>query len=357
MTPLELLNGLVGLGRVLLYGEPRACHLLSPRNLAIDAGLTTARFEELLKAARIEVWQVEHMVRGGAFGCIYTVNGRAGLYAPKDADNPARATTEGERAEMARLWAKATPGSLLHRVMSGAVAPPQVPSMGEVLPAIPARVREKGDDQTPELLMEPGARKAAWLEELVGEAARKWSLLERGDFVALDVETTGFDRKLNGRDRIIEIALVVYEGWEAVRVRKSLVNPEGVRIHAAVVKLTGITEAAVARKPTFAELAPAIEEQLRGQVVVAHNLPFDRDFIRNSLQRAGRQWSPRCELDTDRIARRLHPNLADKGAYKLDAVCERLGVHLTNHHRAEDDARACGAVWAALFRHINGSLA
>ena len=148
-------------------------------------------------------------------------------------------------------------------------------------------------------------------------------------YVALDLETTGLDLEA---DEIIEVGAVRFDAEGVIDTFQTLVNP-GRPIAPAVVTLTGITDDAVRTAPPVWSVAPKLEEFLGRSPLVGHNvLGFDTLF----LQRAGVLHSESV-YDTQRLAEMLLPGLAE---YGLAALCERFGIALTSHHRADADAEA-----------------
>ena len=151
----------------------------------------------------------------------------------------------------------------------------------------------------------------------------------------VDVETTGMSP---ASCRITEIGVVSVEhteaGWQT-REWHSLVNP-GVPIPPEIRFLTGITDAAVAGAPAFAELAPGLLDLLDGAVFVAHQARFDYGFLKAELARAGHAFSART-LCTVRLSRLMDP---DRTPHSLDAIIARHGLDVPDRHRALGDARA-----------------
>ncbi|NCC76031.1 MAG: PHP domain-containing protein, partial [Clostridia bacterium] len=182
-----------------------------------------------------------------------------------------------------------------------------------------------------------------------------WSV-EKADlsagFVALDVETTGLDP---AKDRVIEVALVPFlpdgqGGFTAGEPWVSLVNPQ-VDLPPKITELTGITaldlQGAPDPWPVFCELA----ERIGDKPVVAHNAFFDLAFIRYEGFRTPVENDPRLKfnpplVDTLALSRAMIPELAN---HKLNTVAAHLGVGQDRHHRADDDARVCGEIFARLF--------
>jgi DNA polymerase-3 subunit epsilon len=165
-------------------------------------------------------------------------------------------------------------------------------------------------------------------------------------FAFVDLETTG---TLAGADRITEIVIVRVDDVDGVvRVREwqSLVDP-GVPIPPAIQVLTGITDAMVARAPSFPAVARDVLDLLRDCVFVAHNARFDYGFLKHAFARLDVAYSARV-LCTVRLSRRLFPD-AD-GGHGLDAVIARHALAVSERHRALGDARAIWSFVDGLYR-------
>jgi DNA polymerase-3 subunit epsilon len=148
--------------------------------------------------------------------------------------------------------------------------------------------------------------------------------------IVLDTETTGLD-PLAGH-RIIEIGCV-----ELIDRRLTgnnfhrYLQPDR-QIDAGASDVHGITNAFLADKPRFAEIAESFLDYVEGAELIIHNAAFDVGFLDREI--AG--WSadaPRvgdlCEVtDTLVMARRMHPGQRNS----LDALCKRYGVD----HRRRD---------------------
>lgn len=168
--------------------------------------------------------------------------------------------------------------------------------------------------------------------------------------VAFDSETTGLQPF--GGDRMIEFAAVALElgpdGRVVGRTDKSWLIDPGVPIPREVTALTGLKDSDLKGKPAFADVAEEIRALFADAITVAHNYSFDLGFLRAESQRIGMRWpEPLAEIDTVDLSMRLFP---DAKSHKLDALCERLDVRLDQHHRATDDAAACGTCFAELVR-------
>lgn len=165
-------------------------------------------------------------------------------------------------------------------------------------------------------------------------------------FAFVDLETTG---TYAGGDRITEIGIVRVDrdaagGEPRVTEWASLVRP-GVPIPPAIQVLTGITDAMVARAPSFAQVAGEVAALLAGCVFVAHNARFDYGFLKHAFARLAQSFTARV-LCTVRLSRRLFPDAQGHG---LDALIARHGLRVTQRHRALGDARALLAFLQAAY--------
>lgn len=161
----------------------------------------------------------------------------------------------------------------------------------------------------------------------------------------IDCETTGLDPKA---DKVIEVAIIHMLGGAVVDRYSTLVNPDQA-VPEEVLKITGIDPAAIAVAPRFAEVAAEVHRRLGERVFVAYNLAFDRAFLTEELARTGRELPTRTYLDPLVFVREIHKN---DGSKRLTAVAERLGIPLSNAHRAADDAEAAGLVLYALLARL-----
>jgi len=148
-------------------------------------------------------------------------------------------------------------------------------------------------------------------------------------YVLLDLETTG-GNPVN--DRITEIAAVrVEQGVEVAR-WSTLVNP-GVHVSGFIERLTGISNAMVAKAPRFSEVSNELLALLNDAVLVAHNVRFDHGFLLNEFSRMDVALRVKT-LCTVRLSRLLYPQFKSHG---LDAIMQRHGIASTARHRAMGD--------------------
>lgn len=162
-----------------------------------------------------------------------------------------------------------------------------------------------------------------------------------GDFVVLDVETTGLKPS---QQRVIEVAIIRVSSSGAPLRWSSLINP-GRRLPDYIATLTGIDDMTLAGEPDFRSLAPTIVEMLDDLPIVAHNAAFDVAFINAELMRCGLPRLINATIDTLSLADQLAP---DARRLNLQDVARALGVVPTKAHRAMSDVETTLAVFLAL---------
>ncbi|ASK31080.1 DNA polymerase III subunit epsilon [Chryseobacterium sp. T16E-39] len=148
----------------------------------------------------------------------------------------------------------------------------------------------------------------------------------------IDIESNGAGYR---HECIIDIAIYRYDGQKIVDQFISLVNPES-DITPFVQKLTSITPKMVKTAPKFHEIAKRVIEITQNTTLVGHNIDFDYRMLRQSFKGLGYDFKINT-LDTIPLAKKLIPNEA---SYSLGKLVKSLGIPLTNHHRADGDARA-----------------
>ncbi len=153
----------------------------------------------------------------------------------------------------------------------------------------------------------------------------------------VDVETTGLDADTC---RVIEVGIVRFERGQVTERWGQLIDP-GCEIPEKVTEITGITAEMVQGKPSFRDLKWDIYGRLRDRILVAYNAPFDCGFLSREMHRAGLTLPELPVLDPLVWARHLMPK---EHSHRLSRVADKLGVDLSQAHRAEHDAEATGKV-------------
>lgn len=165
--------------------------------------------------------------------------------------------------------------------------------------------------------------------------------------IVFDTETTGLDPKTG--DRMVEIGciemvnrVVTGESFHAY------FNPQR-DMPAAAEAVHGLSEAFLADKPLFAELAKEFLDFIGDAPLVAHNAGFDFGFLNAELEIASLE--PVCTsrmVDTVAIARKKHPG----AKLSLDALCTRYGVDRS--HRVKHGALLDAELLAQVYVELTG---
>ena len=164
------------------------------------------------------------------------------------------------------------------------------------------------------------------------------------EYVAFDLETTGLSSKT---DRIIEIGAVILKDGQEIDRFQTFVDP-GRPLERKIVELTGITDEMLRGAPGIEEVLPKFLDFIGGRVLVAHNSDFDTGFIRAECQRLGYDYTYTA-ADTLILSQNLLTHL---NKFKLNLVSDALNLPDFNHHRAGDDAFACGLIMWKLMEKL-----
>ena len=138
--------------------------------------------------------------------------------------------------------------------------------------------------------------------------------------IIFDTETTGLDPR---EDRVIEIGGIELDNrFPTGRTFHEYINAQGKPVHPDALALHGISDADLAGKPTFPEIAEKFLAFVDGARLVAHNAGFDMGFINAEFARLGMPpIGPERVTDTLALARRKHPmgpnSLADLITHRL----------------------------------------
>ncbi|MCM3732130.1 PolC-type DNA polymerase III [Fictibacillus nanhaiensis] len=171
------------------------------------------------------------------------------------------------------------------------------------------------------------------------EAPRK---LDDETYVVFDVETTGLSAVYN---KIIELAAVKIRGGEIVDRFEAFANPHE-SLSQTTIELTGITDEMVESAPEIEEVLRDFHSFMGDDILVAHNASFDMGFLNEGLRKIGLGEAKNPVIDTLELARFLLPQLKN---HRLNTLCKRFDIELTQHHRAIYDAEATGyLLWKLL---------
>lgn len=165
-------------------------------------------------------------------------------------------------------------------------------------------------------------------------------------FIAFDLETTG---TVPGVDQIVEIGAVRIINGQVESIFSTLINPQKL-IPAGASAVNGISDAMVADKPLIESILPSFADFCGDDFLVAHNAPFDTQFLLADIKRHESPAPKGVVVDTLPIARRIIPGLPN---YKLGTIVQHFKIPSTEFHRAEEDATYCGMIFWEMVKRIS----
>ncbi len=165
-------------------------------------------------------------------------------------------------------------------------------------------------------------------------------------FIAFDFETTGF---LPGIDQIIEIGAVRFINGQPDATFVTLVDPRR-SIPEGASRVNGITDQMVAGQPVIENLLESFAEFCGEDIMVAHNAPFDYQFLLADIKKYESSAPGGVVLDSCAMSRKVFPGLLN---YKLGTLVQHLNIPATGFHRAGEDASYCGQLFTHLLNKIS----
>lgn len=169
-------------------------------------------------------------------------------------------------------------------------------------------------------------------------------LLSELTFTVFDTETTGLNPSEGdeiiqiGATRIVNGKLLKSESFE------QLVDPLR-ELPEASTKIHGITPDMLLGQPPLAKVLPSFHAFAEDTVLVAHNAAFDMRFLQIKEATTGIRFTQPV-LDTLLLSAVIHPS---QESHRLEAICERMGVHVMGRHTAMGDAIVTGEVFLRMI--------
>ncbi|MCA2014080.1 DNA polymerase III subunit epsilon [Cereibacter sphaeroides] len=178
--------------------------------------------------------------------------------------------------------------------------------------------------------IQPITRKVVYDFDLLGKAKGtkvEDTKLEDLTFVVFDTETTGLEPS---QDAIVQIAAVRLVNGRRVEteVFDTLVDP-GRPIPPRSTDVHGITDSMVVGAPDVIEAGRQFHKFAEGAVLVAHNAPFDMEFLRRQEGAIGKAFDHPV-LDTVLLSAVVYGQLEP---HSLDALTARLGITIPEEAR------------------------
>ncbi len=166
------------------------------------------------------------------------------------------------------------------------------------------------------------------------------------EFIAFDLETTG---TVCGVDLIVEIGAVKFVNGKVEATFSTLVDPKR-PIPEGATAVNGITSDMVRGKPTIDTILQPFADFCQDLPLVAHNAPFDAQFVAADITKHETPAPRGIVLDTLPIARKVFPGLPN---YRLGTLVQHLKIPSSQFHRAEEDATYCGMLFLEMIKKIS----
>jgi DNA polymerase-3 subunit epsilon len=166
------------------------------------------------------------------------------------------------------------------------------------------------------------------------------------DFTAIDFETAN-----SSSASACAVGLVKVRGGKVVDSFETLIQPpETIGYwHQGNIGIHGIHPEDVVGAPTLVEALQLMIDFIDGDVLIAHNAPFDMGVLRASAEHVGfslPELHYTCSLLISRVAYK------GLDSYRLPAVAYRVGFEEFNHHNALEDALACAHIIIHATKHM-----
>ena len=165
-------------------------------------------------------------------------------------------------------------------------------------------------------------------------------------FVVFDIETTGLSIL---DDEIIEISAIKIQGQQTIDRFDTFVKAHR-PLSNFTTELTTITDQDLKDAPDLDTVMKKFHEFINGSVLVAHNAPFDVDFIEAALRKFHLFEGSLERMDTLQMARQLYAKQLKR--FNLKAVAKHFNVELTQHHRAAADAFATAEIFKSMIADL-----
>lgn len=168
-------------------------------------------------------------------------------------------------------------------------------------------------------------------------------LINLSEYVAIDIETTGFDTT---QCEIIEVAGALVHDGEIVDTFQELVNPGTSQIPSFIAGFTGIHSSMLKDARPIEQVLPDYLTFIGDYPIVGQNITFDMRFIDANSQKLGLGAFDPVACDVMRFSRNLFPEMESHSLWCTVEKCTEIAGNKPrygNAHRALADAET--AFW------------
>jgi DNA polymerase-3 subunit epsilon len=147
------------------------------------------------------------------------------------------------------------------------------------------------------------------------------------------------------------LGIAIVENNEIVKNMHWLIKPPELYFRPFNIRLHGISEKIVEKKPEFYRIWPTIKKYLEGYIIIAHNASFDTEVLRSLLDTYQLDYPELSYACTVNLSRRVWKGFEN---YKLNTVSEHLNFSF-KHHNAMEDALACANIVIEASKKLQAS--
>jgi len=167
---------------------------------------------------------------------------------------------------------------------------------------------------------------------------------EKMNYVCIDVETAR-----HSKESLCSIGLCIVENGKIVDEYYKLIKPPGNKYHYIHTKIHGLSASDTKDSPTFKEAWHEIEPLLKGNVLIAHNVNFDKSCLKATMEYYGINYN---NLGVEHKWKCSWKLAKVKGYFpaNLKALSKRFGISTEGHHNASCDARMCAKIYMAMTK-------
>ena len=164
------------------------------------------------------------------------------------------------------------------------------------------------------------------------------------DFISIDFETAN-----SKKDSACSFGAVYVKDGEIVKEEYFLIKPPTDDFAPQNIKIHGLTYDDVKDAETFRDVWLKVKDVFKNELIISHNAHFDLSVVMTAAEAFGFSAPDLSYMDSINIFKAAFP---DAGLKSLKSCAEFLGIELTNHHNALDDARACAQISLKSFEAL-----
>ena len=176
----------------------------------------------------------------------------------------------------------------------------------------------------------------------------KNAITSKGEDLGLSTKQTPYTTNIYGSEKTAQFLseeskagrITIKEIQTKKKTEKTIFtqNPT-VPVSSDAAEVTGITTEMLKDSPKFKDEWAKILELIKGKVLIGHNVKFDKRLIQATVNRYGIDYSLEENhefVDSMAIAKQELPG---ENSYKLQNLCQSLGIEGIQTHRAVDDCK------------------